>query len=97
MENKMNIEALKKALKPKLHKIEVEGIELYISRPTVKDAPHCTDVLSVLVYCVKDENGESVFDKDTAQEIDATVANDIYIKVLGLLTVEDAVDEVEKK
>lgn len=46
MENIMNIEALKKALKPKLHKIEVEGIELYISRPTVKDAPHCTDVLS---------------------------------------------------
>ncbi|HED3518601.1 TPA: hypothetical protein R4145_004910, partial [Citrobacter freundii] len=51
----------------------------------------------VLVYCVKDENGESVFDKETAQEIDATVANDIYIKVLGLLTVEDGVDEVEKK
>ncbi|HED2478358.1 MULTISPECIES: hypothetical protein [Citrobacter] len=93
----MNIEALKKALKPKLHKIEVEGIELCISRPTVKDAPLCIDVVSVLVYCVKDENGEPVFDKETAQDIDATVANNIYIKVLGLLTVEDGIDEVEKK
>ncbi|MBJ9240879.1 hypothetical protein [Citrobacter braakii] len=93
----MNIEALKKALKPKLHIIELEGIELYISRPSVKDAPFCTDVVSVLVYCVKDENGEPVFDKDTAQEIDATIANDIYLKVLGLLTVEDSVEDIEKK
>ncbi|MDA8518964.1 hypothetical protein [Citrobacter sp. Igbk 16] len=93
----MNIEALKKALKPKLHKIEVEGIELFISRPSIKDASLCVDVSSVLVHCVKDENGKPVFDNDSVLEIDATIANDIYLKVLGLLTVEDPVDDIEKK
>ncbi|WP_368894180.1 hypothetical protein [Kluyvera ascorbata] len=99
----MNIEALKKALKPQLHKIEISGFELYIHRPSIKDSPHCEMLDGLLIHCVKDENGESIFSDGTVpntistKDIDQVFANEIYMKIIALFTVEDAVDEVEKK
>lgn len=99
----MNIEALKKALKPQLHKIEVQGFELYIHRPSINDTPYCEMLDGLLIHCVKDENGNSIFSDGTVpdtistKDIDQVFANDIYMKIIALFTVEDAVDEVEKK
>lgn len=99
----MNLSALKQALKPKLHKIEIDGIELYIHRPTIKDAPKCTSLEAVLIYCVKDENGNSVFTLEESEvlinvaDIDQVTANDIYIKVLALVSAEDEMETTEKK
>lgn len=99
----MNIEALKKALRPKLHEIDVEGIKLYIHRPAISDTPKCNTFEGVIIHCVKDADGNSLFTDDVESElmqvsdIDQTMANDIYIKVLALLTVEDEADSTEKK
>ncbi|CAD5475429.1 TPA: hypothetical protein KEV27_000905 [Escherichia coli] len=99
----MNIDMLRKALSPKLVKIEVEGVELYIHRPTLKTTPECTSIEKVLVHCVKDENGNPVFsdsgliDLIDVNEIDKLFAEQIYMKVLGLITVDDVIDSTEKK
>ncbi|MGU0044308.1 hypothetical protein ACVXHA_26395 [Escherichia coli] len=98
----MNIDMLRKALSPKLVKIEVEGVELYIHRPTLKTT-RMYIYQKVLVHCVKDENGNPVFSDSglinliDVNEIDKLFAEQIYMKVLGLITVEDAVDSTEKK
>lgn len=99
----MNLAALKAALKPQLHKIEVNGIELYIHRPSIKNASLCTSYEAVLLYCVKDENGKEVFSTEDSDElmnvtdIDQVTANDIYIKVLALVSAEDEMESTEKK
>ncbi|HBC6077332.1 TPA: hypothetical protein ACNH5O_001294 [Citrobacter koseri] len=99
----MNLSALKKALQPKLYETVIDGITVYIHRPTIKDANKCTSIEAVLVYCVKDENGKSIFTFEDEEElinvneIDQVVANEIYIKVLGLITVEDEAESIEKK
>ncbi len=54
----MNLQALKQALKPKLHETKIDGFTVYIHRPSIKDASNCTTLEAVLVYCVKDENGK---------------------------------------
>ncbi|MEA6468668.1 hypothetical protein ONP53_23245, partial [Salmonella enterica subsp. enterica serovar Newport] len=64
---------------------------------------NCTTLEAVLVYCVKDENGKPIFaledDNDliNVSEIDQVLANEIYIKVLALISTEDEVDSTEKK
>lgn len=99
----MNLEALKKALKPTHHKIEIAGFEMYIHRPSIEDAPHCEMLDGLLVHCVKDENGNKIFSDGTVpntistKEIDQVFANEIYMKIIALFTVEDAVEDIEKK
>lgn len=99
----MNLDALKKSLKPKLHKIEVGEVELYIHRPSIEDAPKCEKLDGLLIHCVKDENGNKIFSDGTVpntisvNEIDQVLANEVYMKIIALFTVEDPVDEVEKK
>ena len=100
----MNMEAIRKALKPKLHKIDINGIELYIHRPTIKDAPECDTVTNVILLCVKDENGNPVFTDDSTEtslvhidELDQILIQEIYIKVLGLVSLEDSIEDIEKK
>ncbi|MDV0678313.1 hypothetical protein VC636_25635 [Citrobacter freundii] len=100
----MNLAELKKALQPKLHKIEVQGIELYIHRPTMKDAPLCTTTDSTLMYCAKDENGERIFSTDENEtdliivgELDQVVVNEIFSKIIELVSKQTQEEEIEKK
>ncbi|MFK3751412.1 hypothetical protein [Escherichia coli] len=72
----MNLEQLKKALLPKMHKIDFLGNDLYIHRPTIKDTPSCTSIEATLIKCVKNEKGEPVFTDDENVQ-DLILVNDI--------------------
>lgn len=97
----MNLAALKAALKPKLHEMTINGVTVHIHRPSISDAPKCSEFSNVLVLCVKDENGNPVFSHDdtlfNVNEVDQVFANEIYIAVLALVAQEDPVEDVEKK
>lgn len=100
----MNLEQLKSALKPELHKITLtNGTELYAHRPKLSDLEKCTTAKSTLVHCITDETGYHVFadgeeaGKVDINEIDTVLANEIYVKALELWNSETTQDEVEKK
>ena len=96
----MNLEQLKKALLPKMHKIDFRGNDLYIHRPTIKDTPSCT-----LIKCVKNEKGEPVFTDDEnvqdlilVNDIDKVYAEELFTKIVNLMDDnKDEVENVEKK
>lgn len=98
----MNLNELKKKLQPKLHKFEIEGVEVFIHRPSGRDMPNCINIPSTLILCVKDENGDPVFsDKDeegriNVDSIDFTFQTKIYQAITALLEL-DKTDELEKK
>ncbi|EFI0577075.1 hypothetical protein BAV89_004473 [Escherichia coli] len=101
----MNLEQLKKALLPKMHKIDFLGNELYIHRPTIKDTPACTSIESTLIKCVKNEKGEPVFTEDENVQdlilvslIDKVYAEELFTKIVNLMDDKNNdVDNVEKK
>lgn len=100
----MNLEQLKAALMPELHKITLSnGTELYAHRPKLSDIEKCTTAKMTLVLCIADETGYHVFSdgeedgKIDINEIDTSIANEIYIKALELWSTESTQDEVEKK
>lgn len=100
----MNLSALKKALAPELHKHEINGMYVYIHRPTVRDAEFCTTVPNVIELCVKDENGNKLFSQDgkdndliDIRDLDNITLNGLYMAVLALLSVDDQDEVVEKK
>ncbi len=99
----MNINDLKKLLKPKLHKIEFHGMELYIHRPSSTDFEKCIDAKATLIYCVKDENGDAIFsngeiaNRVDVNSIDALFVSELNQKVIGLWTESNPMEETEKK
>lgn len=100
----MNIEKLKMALKPELHKIELKsGTVLYAHRPKLSDFEKCNTAKATLILCVTDETGYHVFSdgekagKIDINELDAVIANEIFMAVLKLYETESPQDEVEKK
>lgn len=101
----MNLEQLKKALLPKMHKIDFLGNDLYIHRPTIKDTPTCISIEATLIKCVKNEKGEPVFtDDENAQDlilvndIDKVYAEELFTKIVNLMDDnKDEVENVEKK
>jgi hypothetical protein len=100
----MNLEQLKEALKPELHKITLtNGTELYAHRPKLSDLEKCITAKSTLVLCITDDTGYHVFSdgeesgKIDINEIDTVIANEIYTKAMELWTTETTQDEVEKK
>lgn len=100
----MNIEQLKSALKPELHKITLQsGVELYAHRPTLSDYEKCSTVKATLVLCVTDATGYHVFadgeesGKIDINELDAVVANEVFMAVIKLYESASPQDEVEKK
>lgn len=99
----MNLENLKKKLKPQLEKFELVGEVLYIQRPSASDLPNCNTIASTLIYCVKDENGDPIFaDTDIDGRINVGSIDFIHQKTLfdaiqKLAEASDVVDEIEKK
>lgn len=100
----MNLEQLKSALLPQLHKITLQnGTELYAHRPKLSDLDKCTTAKATLVLCIADETGYHVFSdgeesgKVDINEIDTAIANEIYSKALELWVDSSTQDEVEKK
>ncbi|HAT5009553.1 TPA: hypothetical protein I9774_000405 [Serratia marcescens] len=101
----MNLQDLQKLLKPKLHKIDFHGMELYIHRPSSADFDKCTDAKMTLIHCVKDENGDPIFTDGEIQgridvnSIDAMYVGELNQKVIELWTSEASsqVEDLEKK
>ncbi|MDD7993767.1 hypothetical protein [Kosakonia radicincitans] len=98
----MNLEQLKQKLKPALHAYEIEGVTIYIHRPSQRDLPLCIDTESTIIYCAKDENGDSIFSSTdidgrvNINTLDFQFVNSIYMAIMNLVA-ESKVDEVEKK
>lgn len=99
----MNLEEIKNKLKPKLHPLEIEGITLYVHRPTARDFEACLNSNeSIILLCVKDENGDPIFSNEdiegriNLQSIDNVFVTTIVSEVIKLFST-NAVDEIEKK
>lgn len=99
----MNIEEIKNKLKPKLNPVEIEGVTLFVHRPTARDYAECLKSNEAIVLlCVKDENGDPVFSNEDIEgrinlnSIDNVFVNTLVSEVIKLFAF-DAVDEIEKK
>lgn len=91
-------------LKPALHKIEINGFELYIHRPKLSVLSQCDNQRGILIHCVSDKDGNPVFsetESETAMlvdDLDPVLANEITQKVMDLMNSSDSVqEETEKK
>lgn len=99
----MNLENLKKKLKPKLVPFEIEDETIYIHRPTLNDINSCNTIPKTVLHCVKDENGDPIFSLEDIEGrininvMDSTLINKIYTAISVLFTESDPIDEVEKK
>ncbi|AXU95897.1 hypothetical protein CI789_12015 [Erwinia persicina] len=99
----MNLEEIKNKLKPKLHPLDIEGVTLYIHRPTARDFEACLQSNeAIILLCVKDENNDPIFSNEdiegriNIQSIDNVFVTTIVTEVVKLFT-DDNADEIEKK
>lgn len=99
----MNLEELKKKLQPTLVPYKIEGMTIFIHRPTVNDMDKCVNTPSTLIHCVKDENGMAIFSNEDLDGrininlMDSIELQKIYLAVVDLFNDSDPMDEVEKK
>lgn len=99
----MNLEEIKNKLKPKLHPVEIEGLTLFVHRPTARDYEECVKSNeSIVLLCVKDENGDPIFSNQdidgriNLHSIDNVFVTTLVAEVIKLFAL-DTVDEIEKK
>ncbi|WNK56721.1 hypothetical protein RM151_11495 [Pantoea agglomerans] len=100
------LQDLKNKLQPKLTKVTVgDDIELYVRKPTLAKFEECKDTKSTLIHCVcRDETGYPAFsdggsdDTIDINEIDASIASELFQHCLNLWSTEDSpTEEFEKK
>ena len=100
------LQDLKNKLQPKLTKVTVsDDIELYVRKPTLAKFEECNDTKSTLIHCVcRDETGYPAFsdggsdDTIDINEIDASIASELFQHCLNLWSTEDSpTEELEKK
>lgn len=96
------LDKIKNAMRPKLHEVEVNGVNFWVHRPSVQDFEKCNTMQNTIILCVKDENGDPIFsDTDidgrvNASTMDFQFAQDLYIEVAKLLS-STSTDDLEKK
>lgn len=103
LENGMNIEALKKKLKPENHDFEIEGFTIKIHVPKSGDVEKCTDYFSTVVFCTEDENGQPIFSLEPSEkyidihEVSYDYVLKIWNAIMELTSKTNMVEEIEKK
>jgi len=98
------IEQLKSKLTPELHEVTLSnGVVLYVRKPKLSEFDECKTTKQTLIFCVCDSTGYQIFadgeqdGKIDVNEIDTSMAGEIFKNCLELWKGDSATEEVEKK